>query len=119
MRGARSVWRVDKRGHHAMFKGTQVLSGKSCQADARRRFGNIYVRLGNRVRDFQPRSVFPSFRNIDANEQGSRAFLPFFARFWAQQPTTPHENEIFWPAGFSGPSREELHRPRGEHQTRR
>ena len=45
----------------------------------------------------------------------SAFLLPFF---WAQQLTTPHGNEIFWPAGVSATSREELHNLPGEQQTR-
>ena len=82
------------------LKGTQVPSGKYCQADARRRFGYIYIRLGNRVRDLQPRSIFRSFRKIDAKKQESRASLPFFCLFWAQQLTTPHGNDIFGQQAF-------------------
>ena len=40
------------------------------------------------------------------------------ALFWAQQLTTPHGNKIFWPAGFSATSVEELYHPPGEKQTR-
>ena len=50
---------------------------KGCQADARRRLGNICERLENRERDSQPRSVFRSFRKVDADEQESRAFYHF------------------------------------------
>ena len=50
---------------------------KCCQADARRRLGNICERLENRERDSQPRSVFRSFRKVDADEQESRAFYHF------------------------------------------
>ena len=80
----------------------------------------MYIRLGNRVRYLQPRSVFRSFRKSDANKQESRAFKPFFALFGAQKRTinTPHGNEIFSPAGFSDTCREELHDPPGEQQTR-
>ena len=35
--------------HPKALKGTEDNSGKWCQAGARRRFGNIYIRLENRV----------------------------------------------------------------------
>ena len=33
----------NKLSYYRWIKGTQVTSGKCCQADARRRFGNIYA----------------------------------------------------------------------------
>ena len=44
-------------------------------------------------------------------------FSPFFAFFRAQQLTTPHGNEIFWPAGVSTSCREELYHLPGKQQT--
>ena len=52
-----------------ILKGTQVPSGKCCQADARRRFCKIYMRLENRVRPLVMRDFF--------FEVANRVFLCF------------------------------------------
>ena len=100
------------------LKGTQVPSGKCCQADARRRFGDIYIRRGNRVGIYGQNAYFEAsekMMQINKNPERLSPFLPFFG---SQQLTTPHENEMFWPAGFSATCREELHHLPGERQTR-
>ena len=99
-----------------MVQGDAGSPREICKADARGRFGNICLRLGNRVKDLQQRPVFSRLRKIDGSKN-PELFLPLFALFWAQQLTTPHGNEIFWPAGFRL-IREELQHPPGEQQTR-
>ena len=41
-----------------MVQGDAGSPREICKADARGRFGNICLRLGNRVKDLQPRPVF-------------------------------------------------------------
>ena len=48
-------------------KGTLARSGIRRQVPARRRFGNMYIRLGIRVMYLPPRSVFRGCRMVDAN----------------------------------------------------
>ena len=49
----------DQRGFYKLLMGTLARSGIRRQVHARRCLGNMCIRHGIRVRDLQPRSVFP------------------------------------------------------------
>ena len=58
------------------IKGTLARSGMCRQVLYRpqRRFGDIYMRLGIRVRGLQPKSVFRGCTIVEANLRETRAF---------------------------------------------
>ena len=71
----------NKFDYAASSKGALAPSGMRRQVPARRRFDNLGVRLGIRVRNLQPRSAVRSFRIVDDTRILSyeALFGPFFA----------------------------------------
>ena len=84
--GYRMAWLTAYILHGTLFivKGTLATSGTRRQVTARRHFGKICIRHGNRGRGLQPRSVFRTFLIIDANIQESKAFSPFLGPKYLQ-----------------------------------
>ena len=90
-----------------MSQTTGEPSCMCCRVGACRRFGNIYKRLGNRVRDLQSRYQDPYFevseKSMEINKN-PEFFSPLFSFFFAQYISTPHGNVIPLSAFFSGTS---------------
>ena len=99
-----------------VHKATEDLSGSCCGVGARRRFVEIYKRIGNRVDcGILPIiSVFRNFKNmLQTNTVRIKKFFGLFFP-WAQQHTTSHGNAVLFSAGFSDTSRKH---PHGEQQS--
>ena len=81
--------RSNTRGRKTLpsIKATVEMSGTYCRVGARWHVAKIYTRLGNKVRDWQPRLAFqkcPKVLQINKHLGGVQTFSAFFAHFQAK-----------------------------------